>query len=161
VAVACKLPYPGWTSFRPAIEEVLKATAESKRASGVQRYSLKYVDLLKTSNDLPASLQVRWSLQLGNVTLSEENIILRVEIPRDGFLHAVSIASRANAQLESGESLSGAILDVDTIQQDASAVGSFLDNAPTQLDAIHQSNKEMFFGCLSDAGLKALEPVYG
>lgn len=160
VAIACKLPYPGWAMFRPAIEEVLQATVDSKRTGEVQRYSLKYVDMLKTSAELPASAQVRWSLKLGDLELRDENIVLRVEIPRDGFLHAISIATRADAQLESGVLISGAVLDVDTIQQDAAALSSLFVKAPAQLDAIHQSNKEVFFGCLSPSGLTALEPVY-
>jgi uncharacterized protein (TIGR04255 family) len=43
VAIACKLPYPGWASFRPAIEELLRCAVDTKVVGQVQRYSLKYV----------------------------------------------------------------------------------------------------------------------
>ena len=160
VAIACKLPYPGWRSFRPAIEEVLRCTFQSKLVDETLRYSMKYVDLLQTGATFPAANQVDWALRLGPQSLTTENIQLRVEIPRDGFLHAISIATAASVQMSDGSANSGAVVDVDTIQQNPSVSMELMEDLTNHLDAIHLANKQVFFGCLSKAGLAALEPVY-
>ena len=50
VAVGCKLPYPGWGEFRSAIMRTLDIIGDTNVVERVERYSLKYVDILESSD---------------------------------------------------------------------------------------------------------------
>jgi uncharacterized protein (TIGR04255 family) len=161
VAVACKLPYPGWQSFRVAIEEVMVHVRSSGLVQSVQRYSLKYVDLIEVNGDSGQSSKFNWSIRLGGTQVTNQNTVLRVEIEQYGHLNSVSFASQANAKLWNGVEKTGALLDVDSSNLgEPPKVDRFFDELPLLLDAIHNSNKRTFFECLTPQGLAELEPVY-
>ena len=161
VAVACKLPYPGWQSFRVAIEEVMGHVQSSGLIQSLQRYSLKYVDLIEIGGVGEQASKFNWSIRLGNTQVTNQNTVLRVEIEQYGHLNSVSYASHANAKLWNGIEKSGALLDVDSSSLgEPPSADNFFNEIPSLLDAIHDSNKRTFFECLTPLGLAELEPVY-
>lgn len=161
VGVACKLPYPGWVKFRAAIEEVMKHVRECGLVQSLQRYSLKYVDMIEDGNGASQASKFNWSIRLGNTQVSSQNTVLRVELEQYGHINSVSFASHANAKLWNGVEKAGALLDVDSSNLGESpTVDRFFSELPLLLDAIHDSNKRTFFECLTSQGLAELEPVY-
>ena len=127
----------------------------------VERYSLKYIDLLPATDIREQVSFVNFDVTLAGHKLEDEAFQIRLEIPRDSFIHAVQVVSSATATLHTGESRQGLIVDVDTIvnQQEVS-FEELLSGFSDKLDAIHQANKEVFFDCLKPQTIKALEPEY-
>ncbi|MBK9441316.1 MAG: TIGR04255 family protein [Comamonadaceae bacterium] len=162
VGVGCVMPYPGWADFKGAIEQVMNVVLSDALIKSIERYSIKYVDFFETNEDAASALsQFNIDLRVGMHAVKAENSVIRVEIPRAPFLHAVQMMTHANLQLASGAMRSGAILDVDTLTSASiPEVQSFITDLPRLLDEIHLANKQMFFECLSESGLSNLEPQY-
>ena len=162
LAVGCKMPYPGWDSFRSAIVQVLSLLKETNFFTSIDRYSLKYVDFFDTGNDHSLALtHFDLDLRIGKHKLAAENTVLRIEIPRDSFLHAIQMVTEANIQQEGTQVRRGAILDVDTLRlHREDDMNKFVAELPEALERIHLANKEVLFECLSVEGLKRLEPQY-
>lgn len=161
VSVGFKHPYPGWDSFKPAIVEVMNILKGADILRSVERYSLKYIDLLPETDLAKQASFVNFDVTLAGHKLEKEAFHIRLEIPRDGFMHTVQVLSSATATLHTGESRQGLIVDVDTIanQQEVS-FDELLSGFSDKLDAIHKANKEVFFDCLKQQTITALEPEY-
>lgn len=162
VGIGCLMPYPGWSEFKAAIETVIGVVHGAALIKTIDRYSVKYVDFFETGDDNARALsQFNIDLRIGNHTVRAENTVFRVEIPRAPFVHAVQVMTTANYQNSSNGIRIGAILDVDTLTTTTSFdVASYVSELPALLDEIHLANKQMFFECLSENGLKSLEPQY-
>lgn len=161
VSVGFKYPYPGWSSFKPAIITVMDVLKGAGVVKSVERYALKYIDLLP-SNDLREQVAfVNFDVTLAGHKLENEAFQVRLEIPRDSFIHAVQVVSSATAILPNGESRQGLVVDVDTIvNQQGVTFDELLSGFSDKLEAIHQANKEVFFDCLQTQTITALEPEY-
>lgn len=161
VSVGFKYPYPGWNSFKPAIIEVMDVLKDENVIKSVERYSLKYIDLLPATDLREQVSFVNFDVTLAGHKLEDEAFQIRLEIPRDGFIHAVQVVSSATATLHTGESRQGLVVDVDTIaNQQGGAFEDLLIEFSDKLEAIHQANKKVFFDCLKPQTIKALEPEY-
>lgn len=161
VLVACTLPYPGWKNFQNAILEAIQEIAKAPITLEISRCSLKYVDLIEgeDQNELVSRLNI--DLKVGHHTLKSEIFSIRLEIPDNDILHAVSIAAPAIARTNSGQEFKGVMIDVDSIHhlpnlnfEDFTAILS------DRLKTLHQRNKAMFFECLTNETIKYLEPEY-
>lgn len=161
VSVGFKHPYPGWNSFKPAIIKVMDVLINANVIKSVERYSLKYIDLLPAT-DLGEQVSfVNFDVTLAGHKLENEAFQIRLEIPRDGFIHAVQVVSSATATLHNAELRQGLIVDVDTIaNQQGISFEELLSGFPDKLEVIHQANKKVFFDCLKPQTIAALEPEY-
>lgn len=161
ISVGFKHPYPGWSDFKLAIIKVMDALKDADFIKYIERYSLKYIDLFPATSLREQVGFINFDVTLAEHKLDNEAFQLRLEIPRDGFIHVVQIISSATATLHSGESRQGLIVDVDTM---ANKIGisfdEFFNGISDKLDNIHLANKRMFFNCLNPATLTALEPEY-
>lgn len=161
VSVGFKHPYPGWSSFKPAITEVMEALRDAGIIKSVERYSLKYIDLLPATSLREQVAFINFDVTLAEHKLENEAFQLRLEIPREGFIHAIQVVSSATATLHSGESRQGLIVDVDTIaNQESISFDELLSKFSDKLEVIHLANKKIFFACLKPATVTALEPEY-
>jgi uncharacterized protein (TIGR04255 family) len=161
VTVACQLPYPGWKAFRSQILQVIAILTELSIFEEIERYSLKYVDIIEGGSIEEQLKRTTLSLSFGSHRLSSEVFSIRIELPRDGFVHIVQIASSAIAPLPNGGLRSGLLIDVDTVMiGKPAAFSSFTETLPHDLDTIHKSNKELFFDCLTEETINYLEPLY-
>lgn len=161
LAVGCTLPYPGWEEFKPAILEIVNLVREIDVIKTVQRFSMKYVDLIPSADIEDQISRINFSVMLGKHSLKKEVFSLRVEIPRDGILNAVQIQSSAIATLQDGSTREGVVVDIDTIASvDDLKFEAWLKGLPEQLESMHAMNKSMFFECLQQEAINALEPVY-
>ena len=162
VAVACKIPYPGWVKFKDAIIRVVKILSEVEPIENIQRYSLKYVDLIPFSNLKEQVSSVNLHIKLGDHVLEKDVFQLRIEIPQDEFINAVQILSSALVTTEDKTTKQGLIVDVDTIRNiDNQLFKDFISGLENNLDIIHQKNKEIFFKwCIRPETLTFLDPTY-
>lgn len=163
VSIGCNAPYPGWTVFKPAIIQVMTLLNEINVVDAVDRYSMKYVDLITTPAPEGQISLVNVDLAVAGQKLTNEIFLVRVEVPRDNLLNIVQIVSSAKVALKDGSTLEGIVVDIDSI----AAIGdkpiplsTLLENFSDKLDAIHLTNKTMFFDCLVPKTVEALEPVY-
>lgn len=161
ISVACKYPYPGWAALKPAILNVVNVLSESRLTTAIERYSLKYIDLFP-SVDLEEKISmVNLDVSIAGHKLMKEPFQIRVEIPRDGLTNAVQVVSSAVAKLHTGLTKEGMIVDVDTWATFTNMpMEALLGDLPNRLDAIHQTNKAVFFDCITSATLQSLGPVY-
>lgn len=160
VSVSCKYPYSGWKSFKPAIHKVVKILAESKIVEEVQRYSMKYVDMIPSSDNQLKVAMINFRVSIADHNLEREPFQLRIEIPRDGLTNSVQVVSSAQAVVN-GTTMEGLVVDVDTIANQGNiSMQSLLEGFEDKLEAIHLTNKAMFFDCLTPHAIALLEPVY-
>jgi len=161
LVIGCKIPYSGWSNFKPAIIEAVSCAMEIGIIQTVQRFSIKYIDLLSASSIRDQISLIRASVVIGKHTLEQENFTLKIEVPMNGFFHIVHIISSANALLADGSKRDGIIVDIDTITTvNNQEFQSWVTDLPEKLDTIHAANKSMFFECLHPETITSLEPVY-
>ena len=142
LSVSCKYPYPGWSKFRDAIIGVVEILNGSGIVEKVERYSLKYIDLFPVSNDREKVSMLNMKVSIADHELKEEPFQMRIEIPKDGLIHAIQMVSSANAVLHNGVTKEGLVVDVDTLAVlDGISMQTLLDQFPTKLDSIHSVNK--------------------
>lgn len=161
VAIACKIPYPGWNKFRDKIKEVVNILGESKVIGHIQRYSLKYVDLIPFSEIKQQVSSVNLHITLGDYKLEKEVFHFKIEIPQNEFIHVVQILSSAFVTLQDNTTKQGLVVNIDSIRNIKDIpLDDFIREIDGNLNIIHQKNKEMFFKCLTSDTLSFLEPTY-
>lgn len=162
VSVACTLPYPGWTEFKKAILKILGLLGELKIIESVERFSMKYVDILPSKSIEEQVALVNIDVTLGTHKLLKENFQLRIEIQKDDLTHVVQIVSSAIVDLPGKGKIEGVIVDIDSIKDITPE--NFIDFLGSlegeRLEQIHISNKKMFFSCLNPETIQSLEPIY-
>lgn len=161
VLVGCKLPYPGWINFRPVIILVMDELRKTNIVQNVERYSLKYVDLIPGIDPQQQISFVNFEVNVAGHNLEKEIFQFRIEILKDGFINAVNLVSSATVTVEGQTAKHGLVIDIDTIaNQNNIPLLDVLVDFPAKLDQIHESNKQMFFDCLNSKALALLEPIY-
>ena len=161
ITVSNRAPYVGWAGFKPLIVEVFTVLLESNQVSRVERYSLKYTNVLK-ANETPDSLDaLAWSLGVGQLDLNKRATTLVAETLFDGLVTIITLSGGVTVQAEGQAPVQGSLIDIDTIcqsrPQDVKAFGAAMSD---ELDRIRRVNKEAFFECLTDEAIHALDPVY-
>lgn len=160
-AMACSMPYPGWEKFKKAIIKMVGIIAEVSFIESIQRYSMKYVDLIQVKDIGEQIASVDLNLKLGDHKLEKESFQFRIEIVDGEFINAVQIVSAGIIETIEKVRKEGLIIDIDTIRKvDNLDIKLFLSELPERSEDIHLRNKIMFFKCLSPTALENLEPVY-
>lgn len=160
IAVGCKMPYPGWKDFSPAIQRIVEEIGKIGIVTAVDRYSVKYTDVVPGSDLKRQVSGLNWDVRVGEHKLGAEIATIRLEIPRDDYLHIVLLQTGASIAVN-GRETEGVVVDVDTIfKVPQLTVAELTKGFSDRLDTIHMKNKSMFFECLTDDTIKALEPVY-
>ena len=162
MAIGCKKPYPGWTAFKSAILAAIEHIKDHGIVSSVQRYGLKYVDMIPVDSSTDAASLVVLGLAVGKSSLTGKEIFqVRVEIPNGKITNVVQIISKAVAAFPDGTTKEGLIIDIDTVTNvDNINMHKLLEDLQTNLDNAHDSNSELFFSCLRPETVVALEPIY-
>ena len=161
ITVSNPAPYLGWSSFKPLIVEIFTVLFESKLVPSVERYSLKYTNVLKANETTNSLNAVDWSLKVGNLILNEQATTLRTETLDDGLVTIITISGGVTVQAESQAPVQGSMIDVDTIcQNKPQGAEAFAASMSSELDRIRRVNKEAFFECLTDEAIHDLQPVY-
>jgi uncharacterized protein (TIGR04255 family) len=157
-AVTSRPPYQGWQIFK---NEILKITEYLKTCgllARIERYSLKYVDLIEAESTENQLSMIDFDLKLGSQQVKKDAINIRVELPKESFLHAVQIISNGIVEENGKKTKKGILISIDSIASNLPT--DFWTSLPSNLEAIHTANKEMFFEFLKDETIRSLEPIY-
>lgn len=161
LGVACVVPYPGWAVFRAVILELVTHLVGADIVGTIERFSLKYVDILEMETSVGVAEWLNLSLDVGGYKLKDRPFQLHIEIPRESFAHALLIGAPAKAQTLDGKVREGTILSVDTFSLgELPSFEQFVNELPGRIEALHEQNKQMFFDCLTPAAIDKLEPSY-
>lgn len=160
VTVSCLRPYIGWSGFRELILEVIAELHASKMISRLERYSIKYINLLPAQLTDYASqfAQVRFEGMLGSHPLNSRLTQVRTEIAIGDYLNVVELAAGTHVTTIHKENLDGQLLAIDTICE--KNVETLWADPPSSIDRIRQAEKELFFDILSDAAADRFEAVW-
>jgi uncharacterized protein (TIGR04255 family) len=160
VGVACKLPYPGWTAgFKPAILKVVKLLEEAKFVDAVERFSLRYTNLIPAQIGVVSSV-VDFTLKIGSHDAARSLFQIRAELPQGNMVSIVQLAAEGVTRFEDGATRTGMPIDIDTIVSAEMPFPAFLSGLPDAVEVIHNEVKSIFFDCLKPEALAKLEPVY-
>lgn len=161
MAVACNLPYKGWNDFKSTIIRIIAVLNKSGLIEKVIRYSIKYVDLIQSSDPTDQVNLANLSLKIGSHTLTSEPYQVRMEIPVDEFINIVQIISRTKVTMLDKSEREGVVIDIDTIKDTGGIpVEQLEQELDSVLERIHRVSKETFFDCLTQETLLRLEPEY-
>ncbi|MCY4227856.1 MAG: TIGR04255 family protein [Gammaproteobacteria bacterium] len=115
LAISCKLPYPGWSKFKKTILKVINVLKNSGIVGKVQRFSVKYVDIIQgeTLADQLGKVDVR--ISVGPREVSDEHINMQIHHAEGNIVHIQSFITGATARRVDNEQIYGIVVDTDSI----------------------------------------------
>jgi uncharacterized protein (TIGR04255 family) len=162
VVIGCKLPYPKWPAFKSQILQLTSLMAEVGVEGDVERYSVKYVNLISAPDFKEQIAKVDMELRLGELDVVESHFNLQVHHRENEIIHILTVITGANGKRSDGSSTYGIVVDVDSIQNvEPISYKNFVDGLEHRLEALRQANKVKFFGCLKQEAIEEMGPVYG
>ena len=157
LAVSRVMPYPGWTSFRTSLGNVLDVAQGIDLLRDVERVSFRFINLLPAhgSESIPMSTL---RLEMAGNPLPESGLKLRYEL-RD-MEHAVVIQVVPGSTVEGPgvPKRSGLLVDVDAIR--LARLQSFWDEREEIIGVCHDRLKHVFFSLLTPETIVSLGPTY-
>lgn len=161
LTVACKLPYPGWSEFKTKIIEVMEVLKGSTLVKELERYSMKYVDIVEAKTLAEQVERANMEIRIGSHKLAADPFTVRLEIKQGEFRNLLQVAGQAQVTLPGGTVRSGLLIDVDTIVDHRTTdFAQFTTELQDRLERIHTENKTRVFECLTPETIEYLEPVY-
>lgn len=161
VIISCKLPYPKWPNFKAAILDLTARIGKVGASGKVERYSLKYVNLIQAPSLAEQVAKIKMSITLGEVEVKGDHTTLQVHRFEDGIIHILSVVIGAEGQMPDGKKVNGAVVDVDSIRNvDVADFATFAASLEPGLEQLRQANKRKFFTCLTQATIDEMGPVY-
>lgn len=161
VIISCKLPYPKWANFKAAILDLTSRIGKAGTPGKVERYSLKYVNLIQAPSLAEQIAKIKMSLTLGEIEVKGDHTTLQVHRHEDGIVHILSVVIGAEGQMPNGRNVSGAVVDIDSIRNvDVPDLATFAAGLEPGLEELRQANKRKFFTCLTQATIDEMGPVY-
>jgi len=158
VSLSCRRPYSGWKQFSTDIHDLAKVVQETGLIGKLERFSLKYIDLIELDRPLGLSC-LNLDLKLGEHEISKRPVRLRTEIKENNLVHIIQIISPAEVGLPGVDGrLKGVLVDIDSIKRMTD--DESWDALYRRLDDVHASCKKMFFSILKPETVNSLEPEY-
>lgn len=156
LGIMCTAPYPGWGIFRPSILEVWKVAKDSGILGSIERFSVKYVNLIVADMGSDQLSLTNVKLQLDDHLVSNQPSTIRTEFIEGPFVVAVTVVTQATTVGDNPQN--GLILDIDVICN-----GPFpgeWDDIEKMLEDAHALEKKVFFNLLTQKTIDAYEPEY-
>ena len=161
LGLGCKIPYPGWKTFKPHILTLANALRDSQLIDQIDRYSMKYIGIVEGKGLVEQIGRIKIDLKLGDFTLKSEPFTVRLEIPRNSMRHIVQLAAPAAATLPDGSQKEGLLIDIDSIcEHETTDIAKLVGELPERSEDIHTYNKEIFLELLTPDTLAYLGPSY-
>lgn len=160
VIVSCKMPYPKWAKFKATILDVLSRIAKLNPEGSVERFSLKYVNLIPATDFANQIGKVRMDVTIGDLHISEQHISLQVHEKAADTVHIYTIVTGAQARTHVGGETSGILVDIDSIRNLSSpSLRDLATNIEENLEVLRQENKSKFFSCLTESTIQEMGPL--
>jgi len=162
LAISCKLPYPKWPAFKSFIIDACEKISAMGMEVRVNRYSIKYVNLMQGGTTAEQVKKIKMAMCVGNIDYTDANFSLQLQVAEGSTLHMVSVMTGAVANLPDNTQVSGTILDIDSIEHVASvAFSDFVSDLSDKIEKLRLANKEKFFSSLEPKAVEEMGPVYG
>jgi len=159
VSLSYRRPYRGWAEFSKQIKRLAKAVQESCLIEELERFSLKYLDMIELYPPVGLTC-LNLELRLGNMEIVQQPVQIRAEIKENDLTHIIQVISPAEVALtDETERKKGVLVDIDTIK--TFTENGTWDELDRRLDDVHLAGKRMFFRLLNPDALQRLEPEYG
>lgn len=156
VTVNCQKPYSGWKEFKNQVLRLAKVLNDSGMIVEPRQHSLRYVDLI-TLEQPPSLSFLRMSLTIGNQSVQERPLQLRVEFPDEGCQHVLQIVTPVQVRLPEGQE-AGALIDLET---HGSLTEKTLSDLNDDLETLHSASKKLFFTqVLTKQAIEKMDPEY-
>lgn len=155
LSVSPVMPYPGWSKFRPVIEETFSRIFDAGLFDIVLRIGLRYTNFFE-GQDILNKTNLKIAYDKKSITF--KNSILRTELEVEGFLNILQISNAASLADPKGVR-NGSIIDVDTISEYNGRLSDrkyFMD----LIEKAHAVEKRVFWDLLNDQLKRELNPSY-
>ncbi len=158
LSLSCRRPYSGWSNFASDIRNLINVADGTKLIERLERFSLKYIDLIELEQPPDLSC-LNMTLKLGGKEISALPVQLKTEIREDSLIHIVQIISPAEVIIPGDpQKHVGVLLDIDSINV-FQEKGTWQE-VDALLEEVHSSSKRMFFNLLTNETIEKLEPEY-
>ena len=161
VIISCKLPYPGWPKFKATILDLTARIGKVGASGKVERYSLKYVNLIEAPSLAEQVAKIKMSITLGEVEVKGDHTTLQVHRHEDGIIHILSVVIGAEGKMPDGRKVNGSVVDIDSIKNvDVADLATFAAGLDSELEQLRHANKRKFFTCLRQTTIDEMGPVH-
>ena len=161
IAVSCQMPYPKWSRFKQEILRIINLVGKLEVAGNVERYSLKYVNLIEAATPKEQTEKINLEIQLGPLQVASDQFNLRVQNTDGDTLHILTVVTGATVRGSEVEEKMGVVVDVDSIRNiPPTPFVDFMRNLEDELETLRQENKAHFFGCLKEETINDMGPIY-
>ena len=162
IVISCKLPYPKWPNFRSKILETTAMIADAGVVGKVERFSVKYVNLIRGDSLAGQIVKIDMAIRIGSLEVQDDHISMQVHHVEDDTLHILTVITDAHGRMPDGSEAHGVVIDIDSIRN-IQPVGfkDFAAGLEPELEKLRQSNKIKFFGCLKQETIDQMGPIYG
>lgn len=151
-------PYPGWQRFCELITEVVEVAQGTKLIASISRVALRYSNIIQLGDSDYDLSPLDVTLRLNSFEIKGPGTHIRSEISRNGCISIAQIVTCASANVQGKEALSGVMLDVDT--QKVGPFKNFWTEFTDTIELIHNTEKEIFFGLLTNDSVEKLKPTW-
>ena len=158
IGVIKTLPYHSWNDFRQRIQSLLDAVKRTNWIGGVERFSLKAVNLLSAPIEGQLEL-LNLKVEIAGKPVSQTGFRLRTESSNPPYIKILQISTNAVMNESDSPQRSGLLIEVDCIRTLSNEDPWSL--LPDEIENLHAQQKEAFFSLLTDKTLASLEPTYG
>ncbi len=161
IVISCKLPYPKWTDSKNSILLITELIARAEIAQRVERYSLKYVNLIAAPTLAAQIEKIKMSITLGSIMVNDDHVNMQVHRVEDDTINILSVITGAQGKLYDGKERFGVVVAIDSIRNvQRPAYAAFASTLEPGLEQLKQANEANFYDCLADGTIEAMEPVY-
>lgn len=159
--VGCKLPYPKWHQFKKTILDIVRRVAQAGIAGPIERYSLKYVNLIEAASIVEQLAKINLSVRIGEVELGNDHASVQVHRNEGDILHIMSVVTGAQVRLIDNRELFGTIVDIDSIREaQFGDFNAFAVELESSIETLRYANKVKFFSCLTESAILEMGPKY-
>ena len=159
--IGCRLPYPKWPKFKREILFITKLIAEIGVVGKVERFSIKYVNLIEAPTLAEQIAKINLSIRFGSLEVTNNNVDMKVHHVEDGALHILTVVTGASGKMPDGREAHGVVVDIDSIRNiEPLAFSDFVKELESDLEQLRLSNKTRFFDCLKQETIDEMGPVY-
>jgi uncharacterized protein (TIGR04255 family) len=161
LVISCKLPYPKWAGFKAAILDINEKVAQIGLSGSVERYSIKYVNIIPGATIAEQLSRINFNLRIGAIEASDDHVSVQMHHNEDSALHILSVVTGASGELADGTQVAGVVVDVDTIRfADFADFEGFSQSLEADIETLRLANKTKFFSCLTDEAINEMGPTY-
>lgn len=156
-AIACARPYVGWGKFSELILQILKALHKTGMVKQVERFSVKYVNLLEAKDKESQYALLNLKASLAQYDLTKHLSNFRTEIVMDGLINIVEITPEIQAMVPQGKDARGLMLAIDSIHN----IGNeFWKDQSSVINNAHKSEKAIFYDLLTEKAIESFGPIW-